>query len=244
MLGVVRSGTGRRFGALALGLGRRPRARRVARWSHAHPQRAAPFHLEEATIDSIHGALRAGQLTCRGLVQLYLDRIAAYNHDEHDLNAVQTVNPAALDEAARLDVQRAAGVMAGPLHCIPVLVKDQVETSDMPTTYGSALFRDFVPERNATVVERLKAAGAIILAKTTMGEFAASYAGSSFGICRNAYDPARSPAARPAAPASAWPRTSAPWGSARTRSARSAIPPRGPVSSACGRPFRSSAGSA
>src|SRR4051794_2419502 len=194
MLGVVRSGKGRRFGALALGwavvlvliaspVGATPTA-----------QRAAPFHLEEATIDSIHGAMRAGQLTCRQLVQLYLDRIAAYNHDEHDLNAVQTVNPAALDQAARLDVQRAAGVMAGPLHCIPVLVKDQVETSDMPTTYGSALFRDFVPERNATVVERLKGAGAIILAKTTMGEFAASYAGSSFGICRNAYDPAREPA--------------------------------------------------
>jgi amidase len=64
----------------------------------------------------------------------------------------------------------------------------------MPTTYGSVLFRDFVPERNATVVERLKGAGAIILAKTTMGEFAASYAGSVFGICRNPYDPAREPA--------------------------------------------------
>jgi Asp-tRNA(Asn)/Glu-tRNA(Gln) amidotransferase A subunit family amidase len=64
----------------------------------------------------------------------------------------------------------------------------------MPTTYGSVLFQDFVPERNATVVERLKGAGAIILAKTTMGEFAASYAGSAFGICRNPYDPAREPA--------------------------------------------------
>src|SRR4051794_15324503 len=109
MLGVVRSGAFGRFGALALGwaLARALVSSPVG--AAPTPQRAAPFHLEEATIDSIQGALRAGQLTCRQLVQLYLDRIAAYNHDEHDLNAVQTANPAALDEAARLDTQLAAG---------------------------------------------------------------------------------------------------------------------------------------
>jgi Asp-tRNA(Asn)/Glu-tRNA(Gln) amidotransferase A subunit family amidase len=73
-----------------------------------------------------------------------------------------------------------------------MLMKDQVETSDMPTTYGSAVFRDFIPQRDATVVLRLKKAGAVIVAKTTMGEFASGYVGSAFGVVRNAYDPTRS----------------------------------------------------
>jgi amidase len=77
------------------------------------------------------------------------------------------------------------------LHCVPVLIKDQVETSDMPTMYGSVLFKDFIPTRDATIVTRLKNAGAVILAKTTMGEFASGYLGSAFGIVRNAYDQTR-----------------------------------------------------
>jgi Asp-tRNA(Asn)/Glu-tRNA(Gln) amidotransferase A subunit family amidase len=77
------------------------------------------------------------------------------------------------------------------MHCIPVVVKDQVDTSDMPTTYGSILFKEFVPLRDATVVSKLKTVGAVILAKTTMGEFAAGFLGSGFGIVRNAYDPRR-----------------------------------------------------
>jgi Asp-tRNA(Asn)/Glu-tRNA(Gln) amidotransferase A subunit family amidase len=76
---------------------------------------------------------------------------------------------------------------------VPVLLKDQVETRDMPTTYGSALFKDFVPLRDATIVTKLKGSGAIILAKTTMGEFAGRYVGSGSGIVRNAYDPSRNP---------------------------------------------------
>ncbi|MCL4866540.1 MAG: Asp-tRNA(Asn)/Glu-tRNA(Gln) amidotransferase GatCAB subunit A, partial [Gemmatimonadales bacterium] len=81
----------------------------------------------------------------------------------------------------------------GRLHCVPVLLKDQVETRDMPTSYGSALFKAFIPQRDATIVQRLEAAGAIILAKTTMGEFASRYVGSAAGIIRNAYDPTRNP---------------------------------------------------
>src|SRR5256885_6719781 len=73
-----------------------------------------------------------------------------------------------------------------------MLVKDQVETSDMPTTYGSAVFKDFVPRRDATIGTRLRTAGAVIVAKTTMGEFASGYLGSAFGAVRNAYDPTRS----------------------------------------------------
>ena len=153
----------------------------------------ASFHLLETTITDVHAAFRSGQLTCRQLVRLYLNRIEAYDKAGPRLNAVQTVNPRAIEEAERLDRTYRASGSAGPLHCIPVLVKDQVETSDMPTTYGSAVFQEFVPRRDATVVTKLKQAGAIILGKTTMGEYAAGYTGTAFGIVRNAYDPTRNP---------------------------------------------------
>ena len=149
--------------------------------------------LLELTIPQARAAMEAGRLSCRQLVQGYLDRIAAYDSAGPGLNAVQTVNPRALLEADSLDAVRRARGPLGPLHCVPVLLKDQVETRDMPTTYGSALFKDFVPRRDATVVQRLEAAGAIILAKTTMGEFASRYLSSAAGIIRNAYDPTRNP---------------------------------------------------
>ncbi|HLH25507.1 MAG TPA: amidase family protein [Chloroflexota bacterium] len=151
------------------------------------------FHLLEASIDDIHTAMRAREVSSRQLVELYVNRIEAYDHKGPGLTAVQTVNERALDEAERLDQRFAATGPVGPLHGIPVLVKDQVETVDMPTTYGSALFRGFLSGRNATAVERLRAAGALILAKTTMGEFASGYCGSAFGVCRNPYDPEREP---------------------------------------------------
>ena len=152
------------------------------------------FHLQEATVDQIRGELAAGRVSCRELIGHYLKRIDAYDHAGPALNALQTVNRHALEEADRLDAAYRASGPVGPLHCIPVLVKDQVETSDMPTTYGSTLFRQFTPRRDATVVRKLRAAGAIVIGKTNMGEFAAGYLGSAFGIVRNAYDPARSPA--------------------------------------------------
>src|SRR5262249_36037105 len=153
-------------------------------------QPAAGFDVVETTIDGIHAAMRSGGLNCTKLVRSYLDRIAAYDQAGPKLNAVQNVNPRALEEAADLDAKfKASGEMA-PLHCVPVLLKDQIETDFMPTTYGSAMFKTFVPKRNATVVERLQRAGAIILAKTNMGEFAAGGSGSAFGSCHNAYDPA------------------------------------------------------
>ncbi len=157
------------------------------------PLRAQSFQLEEATIEQVHAAMRSGDVTCRELVQLYLDRIDAYDKQGPNLNAMQTVNPRVLDEADGLDAALASDGFAGPLHCVPVLLKDQVETSDMPTTYGSALFADFVPERDATIVTRMKDAGAIILAKTNMGEFASRYVGSAYGVIRNAYAPDRNP---------------------------------------------------
>jgi Asp-tRNA(Asn)/Glu-tRNA(Gln) amidotransferase A subunit family amidase len=156
-------------------------------------QSPAPFHLIEATVDSTHAVLRSGQLTCTRLVQAYLDRIAAYDQAGPKLNAVQSVNPDALVHAARLDAQFQASGLVGPLHCITVAVKDEIETNFMPTTYGSAIFKHFTPPRNATVIDRLQSAGAIILTKANLGEFVFSYAGSAFGHCRNAYDPQRDP---------------------------------------------------
>src|SRR4051812_6076674 len=161
--------------------------------SSSEAQPRASFHLQEATVDGIHAALRAGEITCRQLVELYLNRVDAYNQQGPALNAILTVNPEALNDADRLDTAFRASGPTGPLHCIPVVVKDQVQATGMPTTYGSALFRDFVPEWDATVVTKLRTAGAVILAKATMGEYAASYAGTAFGVSRNAYDPTRNP---------------------------------------------------
>ena len=154
---------------------------------------AQSFRLLEATVDDVQAALATGQITCRELVQQYLDRIEAYDQTGPALNAVQYVNPRALQRAESLDTAFAASGPTGPLHCIPVLLKDQVETRIMPTTYGSALFDGFVSGRDATIVARMRDAGAIVLAKTNMGEFASRYVGSAFGIIRNAYDPQRNP---------------------------------------------------
>jgi amidase len=158
--------------------------------AHLAAQRFDPL---EATIPAVHAAMERGTLTCRTLVQGYLDRIAAYDRQGPALTSIQHVNARALQEADSLDAVWRARKPRGRLHCVPVLLKDQIETRDMPTTYGSALFNDFVPRRDATAVQRLEQAGAIILAKTTMGEFAARYLSSSAGIIRNAYDPTRNP---------------------------------------------------
>jgi len=154
---------------------------------------AQTFELLEATIEDVHAALGSGQITCQELVQQYLDRIGAYDQAGPALNAIQHVNSSALEVAAALDESFSASGLVGPLHCVPVLLKDQVETRDMPTTYGSALFEGFVSGRDATIVTRLQDAGALILAKTNMGEFANGYVGSAFGAIRNAYDPTRNP---------------------------------------------------
>jgi amidase len=156
------------------------------------PSPPTRFQVLEATIDDVRAALASKQITCRALVDQYIKRIEAYDKSGPSLNAVQTINRRALQDAERLDAVSAASGPVGPLHCVPMLVKDQVETSDMPTTYGSAVFKDFIPQRDATIVTRLKKAGAVIVAKSTMGEFASGYVGSAFGVVRNAYDPGRS----------------------------------------------------
>ncbi|HLH98743.1 MAG TPA: amidase family protein [Xanthobacteraceae bacterium] len=167
----------------------------------APPQPGPRFHVLEATIDGIHAAMRRGELTCTQLVQAYLNRIAAYDQAGPKLDAIQTVNPTAMALAAKLDAEYRDVGPVGPLHCIPVIVKDEIETSFMPTTYGSAIFKQFTPPKNATIVDRLQAAGAIILAKANMGEFAVGYAGTAFGDCHNVYDITRDPGGSSCGPA-------------------------------------------
>src|SRR4029077_4879572 len=146
------------------------------------------FRLLEATIDDIHAAYRSGQLTARGLVQMYLDRIEAYDKKGPAINAIITVNAKALEEADRLDALFKTSGLVGPLHGIPLVFKDQADVKGMPTTLGSILFKDYYPDRDSFVAEKLKKAGAIILAKTTLGELGGGDThGSLFGSTRNPY---------------------------------------------------------
>ena len=150
------------------------------------------FQLMEATIDDVHAAYRSGQLTARQLVQQYLDRIEAFDQDGPAINCIITLNPTALEEADKLDEQYRRSGPVGPLHGIPVVVKDQVDVAGTPTTLGSLVFKDYRPPQDAFVVARVKAAGGIILAKTTLGEFGGGDTyGSIFGATRNPYDPDR-----------------------------------------------------
>jgi len=152
----------------------------------------AAFNVLETTIDDIHSAYKSGQLTARQLVQTYLDRIDAYNNHGPAINAIITLNPKALDEAERLDIAFKAAGLVGPLHGIPIVIKDQADAKGMPTTLGSVLFKNYYPDRDAFVVEKLKKAGAIILAKATLGELGGGDThGSLFGSTRNPYDPER-----------------------------------------------------
>lgn len=156
------------------------------------------FQLQEATIDSIHHALRAGEITCRQLVEMYLARIEAYDKNGPEINSIITLNSKAIEEAEELDrVFRETGKFVGPLHGIPVVVKDQIETKDMPTTYGSIAFKSYVPKDDATVVKKLRQAGGIILAKTSLPDFASSWFGFSSvsGETKNPYVLERDPGA-------------------------------------------------
>ncbi len=138
----------------------------------AQPPR--PFRLEEATIDEVHAALRAKRLTCRQLVQRYLDRIDAIDKRGPAINAIVVVNPAALATADSLDSQFARARAMGPLHCVPTIVKDNFETKDLQTTAGSLALKGWLPRQDATTVARIRAAGAIVLAKSNMAEWAFS----------------------------------------------------------------------
>ena len=150
---------------------------------------APAFQIVEATIDDIHAAYKSGRLTSRQLVQGYLDRIGAYDKAGPNINSILTLNPRALEDADRLDAAFKTSGFVGPLHGIPVVVKDAVDTAGMPTTHGTVVFKDYRPTRDAYAIELLRKAGAIILGKTTLSEYSAGDTyGSMFGITRNPYN--------------------------------------------------------
>jgi amidase len=161
----------------------------------AQTRNAARFVPEEATVSSIQAALLAREVTCVQVVQAYLDRIEAYDHKGPALNAIITVNPRALTTAAEMDRLDAATVRRRPLHCVPVILKDNYDTADMPTTGGSRTLAKLVPARDGFVVRRLREAGAIVVAKANLMELAWSgtTVSSLGGQTRNPYDLTRTP---------------------------------------------------
>src|SRR5213593_945791 len=152
------------------------------------------IELDSATIADINAAFDAGTLTAESLTQMCLARIAAFDRKGPALHAVITLNPKALEVARALDAERKAKGRRSPLHGIPVVLKDNYDTFDMPTTGGSVLLEGSIPSKDAVVVKKLRDAGAIILAKVNMSEFASAGAYSSLGgQSLNPHDLTRSP---------------------------------------------------
>src|SRR5438034_2145184 len=155
---------------------------------------ATPFNIMETTIDEIHAAYKSGQFTARRLVQMYLDRIESYDQKGPAINSIITLNKKALEEAEKLDAAFKQSGFVGPLHGIPIIIKDQVDAAGFPTTLGSILMKDYYPERDAFAIGKLRKAGAIVIGKTTLGEFGGGNAfGSLFGATRNPYALDRTP---------------------------------------------------
>ena len=137
----------------------------------AQPARR-PFRIEEATIAQIHAAFKSKALTCRALTKAYLDRIDALDKRGPAINAIILVNPDAIAVADSLDKRYASGGPTGPLHCVPMIVKDNFETMGMQTTGGSLALEGWKPLQDATMVRQIKHAGAIVLAKSNLAEWA------------------------------------------------------------------------
>lgn len=153
------------------------------------------FDVTEKSIEHLQKAMQDKEVTSRELVELYLSRIEAYDQQGPALNSIMVLNPLAREQAAELDAERAARGPRGPLHGIPILVKDNYETVEMPTTAGSIALATFHPKRDATLVRKLREAGAVILGKTTLHELAMGIVnvGSGYGRTRNPYDIGRTP---------------------------------------------------
>jgi amidase len=155
---------------------------------------AQTITLSTATIEDLNAAFDAGTLTSEALVEMYLARIEAYDQQGPALNAVLWLNERAIERARALDAERRSSGPRSPLHGIPVVLKDNIDTSDMPTTAGSLLLAGSIPPDDAFIVRKLRDAGAIILAKVNMSEFASGVTMSSVGgYIRNPYDIARTP---------------------------------------------------
>ena len=175
---------------MAIGVGAQDRSAPIRTYRHT-------FNVVEATIPEMQAALASGRVTSRELVLLYMSRIAQY---DELLNATAYVSRTALDEAELLDEERARGRVRGPLHGIPIAVKDIINTTNMPTTGGALMLAGFVPKFEAPLVTRLREAGAVIIAKTVLTELAnwvtvgmpANYS-ALFGYGMNPYDPRPDP---------------------------------------------------
>jgi amidase len=150
--------------------------------------RPSPFQVEEATVAEVTAAFDRGTLTCAQLTTLYLRRIAAYEDGGPRLNSITTINPEAMEAATRLDAERRAKGARGPLHCIPVVLKDNIDTADMPTSNGSVILKGSIPRRDAHIVTALREAGALILGKAAMGEFAGGSYNTIDGQTTNPYN--------------------------------------------------------
>ncbi|WP_309673355.1 amidase family protein, partial [Gemmatimonas sp.] len=156
---------------------------------------SAPMEITEASVTDVQAALTAGRISSVQLVKQYLARIAAYDHAGPELNSLIRINPKAGAEAAALDAERKAGKVRGPMHGIPVIIKDNYDTGDMPTSAGSLAMATSQPARDGFVVKKLRDAGAIILGKSNLHELAAGITSISSlgGQTRNPYDPTRCP---------------------------------------------------
>ncbi|MFC5648550.1 amidase family protein [Paenibacillus solisilvae] len=154
-----------------------------------------PFNIMDATINEIQAAMETGKITSKQLVQMYLDRIQAYDHQGPKLNAILTINPHVLDEAGQFDAERKQTKSRGPLYGIPIILKDNYNTKEMPTTGGTAALKGFTPADDAFAVKKLRDAGAIILGKANLHELALSGTtiSSLGGQTLNPYDLTKTP---------------------------------------------------
>src|SRR5713226_1100506 len=153
------------------------------------------FHLMETSMAYIHEAMQAGTLTCHNLVRQYLERIHAYDQQGPAINSMLYVNPASLEHADAFDRDFERTHKLKPLGCIPIVLKDNFDTADMPTTAGAVTLKGAQPEKDAFAVQRLREAGAIILGKANLQEFAGGgiSVSSLGGQVKNPYDLTRTP---------------------------------------------------
>ncbi len=208
---------------------------------------ASGYNVEEKSIAQLQADLTSGAVSSEQLVQAYTDRINRIDRAGPGVNAVITLNPDALAQARALDQERKSGHARGPLHGIPVLVKDNIETQDnMATTAGSLALAGNVTHRDAPLVARLRAAGAIILGKTNLSEWANIRSNNSTsgwsgvgGLTHNPYVLDRNACGSSSGRARGSPRAWRLWASARRRMAPSPVRPRSTASPASSRPWAS-----
>ena len=164
----------------------------LAAWTTVSAQRT--IDLDAATIADVNAAFAKGTLTSERLTEMFLARIDAYDRKGPALRSVLTINPKAIETARAMDEERKSRGPRSPLHGIPIVLKDNIDTADLPTTGGSVLLDGSIPPDDAFVVKKLRAAGAVIVAKVNLSEFASGAAHSSLGgQILNPHDLTRSP---------------------------------------------------